>query len=42
MDVLLVTVLDELVLGELGVALDLVDGGDDASVLDNGLELGRY
>lgn len=38
-DVLGVAVGDEILLGQLGVALDLVDGGDDISVLDDGLDL---
>lgn len=38
-DVLLGGVLDELGVGDAWVTLDLVDGGDDASVLDDGLEL---
>lgn len=39
-DVLGGGVLDELGLREAGVALDLVDGGDDAGVFDDGFELG--
>jgi hypothetical protein len=38
-DALLLEVCDELGVGEARVALDLVDGGDDAGVLDDGLEL---
>lgn len=38
-DVLLRGVLDEFRLGETWVAFYLVGGGDDASVLDDGLEL---
>jgi hypothetical protein len=38
-DVLGVAVGEEVLLGQLGVALDLVDGGDDTGVLDDGLDL---
>lgn len=38
-DALLLAVFDELVALENGVALDLVDGGDDAGGVDDGLEL---
>lgn len=39
MDVLGVAVGEEFLLGQLGVALDLMDGGDDTGVLDDGLDL---
>ena len=39
MDALLLAVFNELVALENGVALDLVDGGDDAGGVDDGLEL---
>lgn len=38
-DALLGGVVDQGVVGQTGVALDLVDGGDDAGGLDDGLEL---
>lgn len=38
---LLLEVCDELGVGEARVALDLVGGGDDTGVLDDGLELER-
>lgn len=38
-DALLLGVLNQGVVGQAGVALDLVDGGDDAGGLDDGLEL---
>lgn len=39
MDVLLLAVLDQVVALQDGVALDLVNGGNDASAVDEGLEL---
>lgn len=39
MDALLLAVFDELVALENGVALDLVNGGDNAGGVDDGLEL---
>lgn len=38
-DALLLAVLNQGVVGQAGVALDLVGGGDDAGGLDDGLEL---
>lgn len=38
-DALLLGILDQGVVGQAGVALDLVGGGDDAGGLDDGLEL---
>ena len=40
-NVLLVAVVNELTAGEPGVALDLIDGGDDTGIVDDGLELRR-
>lgn len=40
-DALLGAVVDQGLVGEAGVALDLVDGGDDAGGLDDGVELLR-
>lgn len=38
-DALLLAVLDQGVVGQTGVALDLVGGGDNAGGLDDGLDL---